>query len=269
MQNLPMQSANSLTFLGSSGSMGIPVIGCQCAVCLSTDLYNNRMRPSVLLKIRDKTILIDCGPDFRFQALRVGLTQLDGLILTHGHNDHMAGLDDLRALHLQSHQPLPCLLSQETATDISQRFNYFFASQPAHEKKLVVKFLLQIFPKERGLIDFLGLPVHYFSYEQAKMQVNGLRFGNLAYVTDIRHYPATIYEDLKGAKTLILSALRFEPSPLHFHIDEAIDFANRVGAEQTWLTHIAHELDHVQANAYLPKNIRLAYDGLQLNFQFP
>ncbi|MBA3815090.1 MAG: MBL fold metallo-hydrolase [Parachlamydiaceae bacterium] len=243
--------------------MGIPVIGCKCPVCQSEISFNKRLRPSALLMIDGKRILIDCGPDFREQALRYGLDQLDGIIITHAHNDHTAGFDELRIYSLRTHQAIPCLLSPDTLADLKRRFYYIFDEDSPYAA-LTAKFQLQLLESERAEVLFAGLDVRYFTYQQGGMNVNGFRFGNLAYVSDIRDYPTTIFEDLKGVETLVISALRFSSTPLHFSIDEAVDFSRRVGAKQTWLMHIAHELDHEKANAYLPADIRLAYDGLEI-----
>lgn len=250
-----------LLFLGTGGSMGIPVIGCKCSVCQSDSPYNKRLRPSALLLVDDKRILIDCGPDFKEQALRYDLDRLDGIIVTHAHNDHTAGFDELRIYSLRSHQAIPCLLSADTLADLKRRFYYIF-DETSPYKALTAKFQLQLLESQRAQVLFLGLRIDYFSYRQGGMLVNGFRFGNLAYVSDIREYPDTVFEDLKDVETLIISALRYSPTPLHFGVDEAVDFARRVGAKNTWLMHIAHELDHEKTNAYLPADIRVAYDGL-------
>lgn len=255
---------SKLLFLGSGGSLGIPVIACPCEVCHSNHPKNKRLRPSVLLKIGEKTILIDCGPDFRTQALTHDIKSLDGVILTHSHYDHSSGVDELRVFHIFERKPLACLLSDESLKDLIQRYYYIFGDD--NKNKLTTKFDLTILPHEQGEIDWLNLHIKYFSYEQAGMQVNGFRFGNLAYVTDIRNYKDTIFSALQGLDVLILSALRFTPSPLHLSVDEAVAFANQCQAKQTWLTHISHELEHDRTNAYLPENIRLAYDGLEISF---
>jgi len=261
-----MMSQAQFLFLGTGGSMGVPVIGCNCEVCHSHSPYNKRLRPSALISWKEQSILIDCGPDFRQQALHYNIKKVNSLMLTHAHNDHTAGIDDLRIFYLRSHQSLPCLLSEETAADLRIRYYYIFKSSQDYDKQLA-KLQLVLITNPRGIINFQGLKIRYVTFEQGKMKVNGFRLGNLAYVSDIRLYPETIFEDLAGVKILILSALRFTPSPLHFSVDEAIEFANRVGAEQTWLTHISHDLDHEKTNAYLPPHIRMAYDGLKIDFQ--
>ncbi len=246
--------------------MGVPLIGCHCAVCRSDNPHNNRLRPSALLTHGDnKKILIDCGPDFRLQALRSDLDSLDAVILTHTHHDHTAGIDELRIFNARQRKPLPCLLSAATYDDLALRYGYIFTGDK-RTKGLVTQFDLTQLPADRGTISFEGLTIGYTTFDQAGMEVNGFRFGELAYMSDIKNYPETIFDDLKGVKILILSALRFTHSDLHFSVDEALAFAQRSGAAQTWLTHIAHEMDHEKGNAYLPPNVRLAYDGLEISF---
>lgn len=262
-----MSSDNAkLLFLGTGGSMGVPVVGCGCEVCRSPSPHNKRLRPSALLSVNGKNILIDAGPDFRTQALKFQIEQLDGVVFTHAHHDHTAGIDDLRVFYLWTRKTLPCLVSHETAEDLKDRYKYIF-SKKISPKKLVSRIDLEILEGDRGEITFLGQNFHYFSFEQAEMQVNGFRFGNLGFVSDIREYPETIYEDLKGIDKLVISALRHETSALHFSIDEAIEFSRKVGASETWLTHIAHEVDHDVVNRDLPSNVFLAYDGMTINFR--
>lgn len=159
---------------------------------------------------------------------------------------------------------MACIL--ETAEDIKIRYSYIFGPD-GNREKLIPRIILQPLEGDRGETIFLDIPIKYVSYEQAHMKVNGYQIGDFAYISDIRDFPDTIYEDLKGVKTLVLSALRFEASQFHLGIDEAVQFANKVGAQHTWLTHIAHEQDHEATNQYLPSNVRMAYDGLELNFE--
>lgn len=251
-------------FLGTSGSMGIPVIGCHCAVCQSESPCNQRTRTSGLISIGNKKLLIDCGPDFRMQALRYHIESLDGLLLTHTHHDHIAGVDELRVYYMVHKVPMPCLLSEESSIDLKTRYNYIF-DEPM-KNKMTTRMSFQVLKGHRGITDFLGVKIQYVTYEQGGMLVNGYRLGNFAYISDIKNYPETLFDDLKGVEILVVSALRETSSPMHFRIDEAVQFSKRVGASQTWLTHIAHELDHETTNARLPPNIRMAYDGLELSF---
>lgn len=255
-------------FLGTGGSMGVPVVGCSCDVCQSTLSYNKRLRPSALIKINGKSFLIDSGPDFRFQALKYDVKDLDGVILTHAHHDHTAGLDELRIFTLRSGQPLPCIMSEETLRELKIRFYYIFDSRYTQDGvKLTTDLSINCLKKNSGDVVFEGMKFSYIAYYQGGMKVNGFRFGDLAYVTDIKDYHPEIISSLKGVKTLVISALRFTSSHLHFTVDEAVEFAKKVGAQNTWFTHIAHELDHECTNAYLPESIRLSYDGLELKFK--
>jgi len=254
-----------LLFLGTGSSVGVPVIACNCETCRSPKAANKRLRSSVLLKIDAKTFLIDASPDLRQQALKFKIEKIDGVLFTHAHYDHTAGIDDLRVYHFINKKPLPCLASETTAADLKARYYYMFKEQPK-EVINTSRLHLQLLNDERGRVDFVGEDVSYFTYMQLGMKVNGFRFGNFAYVTDIKEYPETIFEDLKGVEILVLSALRFTPSHMHLTVDEAVDFANKVGAKHTWLTHLAHELEYEKTNYYLPSAVRLAYDGLELNF---
>jgi phosphoribosyl 1,2-cyclic phosphate phosphodiesterase len=251
-------------FLGTGGSMGVPVIGCHCKVCCSTDPKDKRLRSAGLISFHNKKILIDCGPDFRQQALSSGIDHLDGVVITHAHHDHTASIDELRVFFMRSGEAVSCLVSQVCADDLKKRFDYIF--KPPTKNVLVPKVELVVLPDERGEIVFQGITFQYFTYEQARMRVNGFRVGNFAYVTDIHDYPDSIFDDLQGVEVLVVSALRFTPSYIHLTVDEAVDFAKRVGAKKTWLTHLAHELQHEQTNAYLPPNVRVAYDGLEIDF---
>lgn len=256
---------DKLLFIGTGGSMGVPMIGCDCEVCRSDSPYDKRMRASALLTVGGKRLLIDCGPDFHQQAFKYNINNLDGVLITHAHHDHIASIDELRVYPIHTNHPVPCLLSKPTADEIIPRFAYIFKPSQPHRAHLP-KINLHQFEGERGVVDFLGVKVRYMTYEQLGMKVNGFRFGDLAYVSDIRDYHETIFEDLEGVETLILSALRFTPNIFHFTIDEAIDFSKRVGAKMTWLTHISHDLKHDKIDSYLPSNVRLAYDGLEISF---
>lgn len=252
-------------FLGSGGSMGVPVIGCSCPVCTSNSPNNKRLRSSGLLKVQGKAFLIDAGPDFREQALKYRINHLDGILLTHTHFDHIGGLDDLRVFYFIQRHPLSCLVSQETFEELKVRYHYLMI--PLQNGKTVCTQLdFQILEGDFGKVDFQGVPIHYLTYFQAGMKVTGYRIGNFAYVSDIREYTDEVIEALKGVETLVLSALRFSASEMHFSVEEAIAFARKVRAKKTWFTHIAHDLDHDKTNELLPPDIRMGYDGLEITF---
>lgn len=252
-------------FLGTGASMGVPVIGCRCPVCLSSSPKDKRLRASGLLEIGSKKMLLDCGPDFRQQALAHNISFLDEVIITHAHHDHTASIDELRVFSFMTKKPVSCLMSQVTSLEIIERFKYMFNPSDI-EKGTPQKLAITLLKEKRGEIFIAGIEARYFTYKQAGMEVNGFRFGDFAYVSDIRDYEETIFEDLAGVEVLVLSALRFTPSPLHFTVDQAVDFSRRIGARETWLTHLSHDLQHDKTNAYLPKEVRLAYDGLEIHF---
>jgi phosphoribosyl 1,2-cyclic phosphate phosphodiesterase len=221
-----------LTFLGTGTSMGVPTLGCGCDVCTSTNPHDRRLRPSVLLRWqsggRERVVVIDTGPDFREQALRNGLTRLDAVFYTHAHADHILGLDDLRPLS----------------------FTAFKEGGPLAERTEV-----------HG-VEFVRVPLIH-----GQMKVTGFRFGHAAYLTDVSEIPEDSFALLEGLDHLVLSALRHQPHPTHATVEQALSWARRIGAKQTWFTHIAHELGHDVTNRALPDGVKLAYDGqtLQVN----
>ncbi len=256
-----------LLFLGTGASTGIPQIGCNCAVCKSKFKKNKRLRPSALLKISGKRILIDVAPDFRGMALKHRINHLHGLILTHVHYDHIGGLDDLRIYYLDDRKPIDCLLSESSYRELKKRYGYLFKKKE-HKTSLSVEFDFQVLKKTFGFTYFQNLEVEYFSYFQKNMKVTGYRFGDLAYITDISEYSPKLIKTLKGVKTLILSALRENFSPVHFNFKKALAFIKKVQPEKVYLTHLAHEVDHKKVEQKLPPNVFLAFDGLQIEFKY-
>lgn len=255
-----------LLFLGTGGSLGVPVVGCTCPICKSDNPRNKRLRTAAFLKVGGRHFFIDVGPDFRYQALRSHIDHVDGIIFTHSHYDHVGGFDDLRPFYYKKQQPLVALASKATAEDIKMRFDYIFKEGHPYEK-FTPRLEFHYLPSAlHGEINFLGVPFRYVTYEQGHTPVNGFCAGSIAYLTDIHEYDPSIFDHLKGIETLVLSALRFTPSPLHLSLDEAVEFSLKVGAKQVWFTHISHDVDHEKANAYLPSNIQLAYDGLEIDF---
>ncbi|MCH9632601.1 MAG: Ribonuclease BN [Chlamydiae bacterium] len=254
-----------LLFLGTGSSGGVPLIGCDCAVCTSNSPFNKRLRPSVLLKCGAENILIDPGPDFRAQALKYKIKHLTATIITHVHYDHIGGLDDLRIFYFIGKKPIHCMLSTSSYEELKLRYFYQFLETKKTNSK-TVKFEYMTLPNERGEVDFHGTHFQYLTYYQGDMPVLGLRMGSLAYITDIRQYPETIFEDLKGVETLIVSGLRHSPSHVHFSLDEALAFAEQVGAKKVYFNHIDHELDHEKTNKSLPEWANLSYDGQEIEF---
>lgn len=255
-------------FLGTGASAGVPVVGCSCPTCSSLNAKNQRLRPSGLLKIENRLFLIDVGPDFRSQALKNKITHLDGLLLTHPHYDHIAGIDELRVFYFKQKKPLPCLLSPESLDNLKERYKYLF--QPIGEAStLSAQIEFQILDQEIGQAEFCGLKIGYCSYFQGGTLVTGWRLGDFAYLTDVKDYDETVFIALKGVKKLVLNALRKEPSPLHLTIDEAVAFGKKVGVEKLYLTHISHAIEHGAVEKELPLGVHLAYDGLEISFEYP
>lgn len=239
------------------------MIGCECEVCRSTSSYNKRLRSSGLIKINGKNFLIDVGPDFRTQALHYGIKHLNGVLLTHAHSDHIAGIDDLRAYYFLHRSKLACVLSQETFEEVKMRFHYLLTPlTPGKSVSAQIDF--HILPQDFGDFELDGVRFEYVSYFQVGMKVTGFRIGNFAYVSDIREYSEQVIEKLKGVDVLVLSALRQTPTAMHFSIEEAIAFARSVSAKKTYLTHIAHDLEYAGTNVTLPSDVRMSYDGLEI-----
>ncbi len=243
--------------------MGTPVVTCRCAVCTSNDPLNHRLRPAGLLKLGDERFLIDTGPDFRQQALNYGIDRLDGVLITHTHFDHIAGLDDLSVYYFLHKEMVPCLLSQDSYDDIKKTHDYIF-KKSNDDVMGGTRFQFQIIKKDFGTEIFGGHRWQIMTFEQGGMKVTGYRLGSFAYVMDLKNFSSEIYESLKGVEVLVMSALRYKPSPAHLSMDEALAFAARVGARQTWFSHIAHDLDHTTTNQQLPAGVKLAYDGLEI-----
>ncbi len=210
-------------------------------------------------------MLIDAGPDFRQQALTFQINHLDGLLITHPHFDHIGGLDDLRVYYFLQKRPLPCLLSKDSLNELKKRYHYLMRPlEPG--KSVTAQIDFQTLIGDFGEQRFVDLPIRYLTYTQTGMKVNGFRLGSFAYISDIREYTDEVLTYLRGVEVLIVSALRHTPTLMHFSVDEAVAFSRLVGAQRTYFTHIAHDLDHEETNRDLPANIRLGYDGLAVSF---
>ena len=244
--------------------MGVPTLGCGCTVCSSADPRDRRLRPSIMLQwhdeLRIRVVLIDTGPDFREQALRNKLNRVDAVFYTHGHADHIFGLDDLRPLSFAVFREggqIPLYAAPETEETLRRIYDYTFSPKATYPNRPRV----HIEPlKERTPVfgvDFRRVPVLH-----GEMEISGFRFGRTAYLTDVSAIPGQSFALLEGLDHVVLSALRHRPHPSHATLEQAVEWARRIGAKHTWLTHIAHELGHEQTNARLPDNIRMAYDGL-------
>lgn len=240
------------------------MIGCTCAVCRSGDPRDARLRPSILVEVEQgPSVLVDTTPDLRQQALRQGLSEVDGVIYTHAHADHILGLDDLRRFNLERGGPVPCYATRQTWATIRQTFSYAFDGLPRLGGGVPRIATHEI----DGPLEVGGLVVRPVPLLHGRMEVLGLRFGNFAYLTDCNRIPDQSWAALEGLDALILDALREKAHTTHFTLDEAVEAATRIGARRTWFTHMTHDLGYEATNARLPGGMALAYDGLTLDIR--
>lgn len=252
-----------VTILGSGTSAGIPVIGCSCAVCKSDNPLNNRLRSSCLIRYGSLKLLIDCGPDFREQALRYQIDDLSNVLLTHGHADHTAGIDDLRAYYMMKRHEVNIFCDPHTLSDIQTRFAYCFREPP--KGVTIPKLTLHEVPF-CGTFEIRGgggevLQVQTIPVIHNSNKILGFRIGRFAYLTDVSSVPEEGIAQLCGLDVLVTTALRAKPHVSHMSLDEAVNFSQRIGARQTWFVHMNHEVEHVSVSASLPQGIGLTYDG--------
>lgn len=255
-----------VTFLGTGTSTGVPVIGCRCAVCTSDEPRNKRLRQSVSIQVDDTWGLIDTTPDLRLQLLRHPIPRLDFILFTHSHSDHLMGLDDVRPFNFRQRSAVHAFAGRLTAKAIRRAFSYIWDDQTqlgGGKPQLDLSVVEGPFTFEE--IDIVPIPVRH-----GEWTIFGYRIGAFAYITDTNGVPAESIRLLEGVDTLVLDGLRAAPPhPTHFTIDEAIACARQVGARETWLIHLTHDVDHATVEATLPPGVRLAYDGLQLEFPDP
>lgn len=249
-----------VTMLGSGTSTGVPVIGCSCAVCTSSDPRNRRTRPGLKLEWNDRTLLVDTPVDFREQALRFGVGRVDGVLFTHHHADHIFGLDDLRIFNFRQRQAIACYGQAATLAALRRVFAYVFEDGQEGGGKPQLELVEVDEPFEVHGLRVEPVPVWHGSLE-----VYGYRIGRFAYVTDVSSIPEPSFALLAGVETLILGALRYRPHPTHFTLAEASQAAQRIGARRTIFTHLAHDVDHSAPAHPLPAGIELGYDGLTLD----
>jgi phosphoribosyl 1,2-cyclic phosphate phosphodiesterase len=253
-----------LTFLGTGTSFGVPQIGCDCAVCRSTDPRDKRTRAGAIVESDGATILIDTPPELRLQLIAGGFSQVDAVLYTHEHADHINGIDDLRMFSMRQHRALPVFGPPETLDRLRSSFNYIFddavspyegTSKPSLEMRAV----------EPGRpLQVAGIEVLPLAFRHGHLRVFGYRLGRLAYITDVKAIPEAERRSLQGLDVLALNALWWRPHPTHMSIDEAIEAAQAVGARRTYLTHLTHETGYLALAERLPDGIFPAYDGLSV-----
>jgi len=257
-----------LTVLGSGTSMGVPTIGCDCAVCVSKDRRDRRTRPSVLISYRDpndngRHVMIDSTPDFREQALRENIQQLDAVLYTHTHADHILGIDDLRPLtYLHKPGKMPLYATPHACDFLRNMFPYIF--QPTYKFGGLPQ--VDLNPIE-GPVELFGARFEPLTVIHGDTPILGFRFGSAAYLTDHSHVPAETIEKLRGLDVLFLDALRYIPHPTHSTVEQSLKIVETVKPRRTFFTHICHDLPHEATNAALPAGVQLAFDGMKLEFE--
>lgn len=251
----------SILVLGSGTSVGVPMIGCRCKVCTSTDPRDKRLRPSVLLRLGGKRILIDTSPDFRYQALRYGIDRIDAILYTHSHADHILGLDDVRPFNFMQRHDIPIYTSAESLEVIERTFQYVFDASPSQSSR--PRLTPHIF--DDHVMDVAGIPVMPVRIFHGKGTVYGFKFGDCAYLTDHSAIPPESEEKLTGLDVLFLDALRHNPHPTHSTVEESLRTVERLRPKRAYFTHISHDLLHSAVEASLPSNVRIAYDGLEIS----
>ena len=252
-----------LTFLGTGTSQGVPVIACECEVCLSKDSKDKRLRSSVLVESHSTSVVIDTGPDFRQQMLNNAVKKVDALVYTHEHKDHVAGMDDVRAFNFKFKKDMPIFATERVQACLKREFHYVFDS---HKYPGVPRVFFNTIDADSqfqiGDIDFQSIDLLHY-----KLPVLGYRIKDLVYITDANNISDKQFDKIRDCKILILNALRKEKHLSHFTLEEAVLLAQKTQAEQVYFTHISHLMGkHNSTNADLPPNMQLAYDGLSIDF---
>ncbi len=251
-----------LTVLGSGTSMGVPTLGCHCAVCESPDPLDKRTRPSVLLSYNGRNVVIDTTPDFRLQAMRARIDRLDAVIYTHGHADHILGLDDIRPYNLRQKGTVPIYAAPETLETLQRQFAYIFDETPTDNILPSVSL-----HAVNGPFQLFGLTIVPVPALHGTQPVLGFRFGKSAYLTDFIRVPEESKNLLRGLDDFILDALRYVPHPMHSNVEQSLGLVAELKPRRAWFTHICHDLSHAATNLKLPDGVQLAYDGLQFGVE--
>lgn len=252
----------TLTVLGSGTSMGVPTIGCSCAVCHSTDPRDRRTRPSVMVEYEGRCVLIDTTPDFREQAIRENIKRIDAIIYTHAHADHILGLDDVRPLSFRREDKIPLYAFEATAQAVESVFRYIFDAKYKYGGIARVEM-----KRINGELDLFGARFEPVRVIHGDAEIHGFRFGTAAYLTDFSEIPPASMERLRGLDILFLDALRHKPHPTHSSVANSLRLVEELKPRRAFFTHIAHDLPHEATNRTFPDHIRLAHDGLKLEFE--
>jgi phosphoribosyl 1,2-cyclic phosphate phosphodiesterase len=251
------------TILGCGTSTGVPVVACHCKVCRSKSPKNKRLRASIWWQTRNKSIVIDTGPDFRQQALRAGIERVDAVLYSHPHADHCHGIDDLRAFNFIQKGVLPVYGNAWTEREFQKKFPYAFSLKDP-EGGGIPQLGFQLIPPEANTLDILGVPVTPLPCAHGSHESLGYRIDSVAYVTDTSYIPASTLDRMKDLSVLILDCVRIQAHPTHLNVDRALEVVSQLRPKRTFLTHLGHDFDYNTWSKKLPKGVALAYDGLKL-----
>ena len=251
-----------IKILGSGTSTGVPVIGCDCEVCKSNNPKDNRLRSSLLIESEGKNIIIDTGPDFRLQMLRENIKNIDAVLLTHGHYDHIGGFDDLRPLCFFNAKQIPVYTNNDTTNKLKTNYPYIFGDLIQEGGGVANVKVIEI---SNQLFSVFGIDVKPIPIKHGILDIFGFRIGNFAYITDASEIPNDSYKLLNNLDILILNALRPKIHPTHFNFEQAIEEAQKIGAKKTYFIHLSHNMLHSEIEKKLPKNIYVTYDGLSID----
>ena len=262
-----MSAHITLTLLGTGTSQGVPVIGCNCAVCRSKDPRDNRMRTSAMVEVGSCRLIIDAGPDFRMQMLREGVREISAILLTHKHKDHIGGIDDVRALNFVDYPEIRNVKIYATADAVDcVRKDYDYAFFEVRYRGTPEISLHTIVPPEPFMVD--GVEIVPIIGRHAHFEVTGYRIGSMAYLTDFKEIDDDQIERLKEVEVLVVNALRFKPHDSHFSVADALELIRKVAPQRAYLTHMSHEIGlHAEADGQLPKGVHFGYDGLKIEIE--
>lgn len=254
-----------ILILGSGTSMGVPTLGCNCEVCTSTDPRDTRSRPSIAVQWNGHNVIIDTGQDFRQQALREQIRHIDAVLYTHPHADHILGMDDLRPLTFERGGAVPLYADDATAAVLRRVFEYTFSPNAKYPTRARV----ELHPLNgRDSVEIAGFAFQRVPVLHGELPVAGYRFGSAAYLTDMNTVPDSSLPLLQNLDVLIIDALRWKHHPSHNNVEQALAWIDRIQPRHAFFTHIAHELGHAATEATLPPNVRLAFDGQRIGFEF-